>query len=486
MATNYSQKSHRRELLLVGLLTAIMAVKGALWSLAFPLHQGPDEDDHYAVIQFVAETGRLPDEADVWLPDDVALARQLADVGRLPYFPDQRQGFSQTEWGFGEKALAQLPASTRTSTDQQIVGKLMHATPLYYILGAGVYRLFDGSDVLARSQIQRLFAILVSSPTIIVAYLIARQLFPGDEMMRLTVPALVTFHPMLTEISAVVSVDGLLILCYSLLIWLCLRLLAHGLTRRIAVAIGIIFSIGALTKPTLLGFVPLVAGCVYYDYYRHPTRRRPIVNHAVWMNLIILPPLLWWMFRSRRLNDDLFYFNPVTEGHRIIENPFYNYPFFAHMIDYWQSVWGGIFVSWWAHFGWLDTSMPPWIYDLLRGMTWLAIGGLVLTLFRRWRAKKLSQESIAPWLFLALTMLVPILLLQYYDLAFWREYGVGRGLQGRYWLGTIVPMLVCWAAGLLAWLPASWRPTAHFGLRLGMILFNLAALLGYILPRYYL
>jgi hypothetical protein len=96
------------------------------------------------------------------------------------------------------------------------------------------------------------------------------------------------------------------------------------------------------------------------------------------------------------------------------------------------------------------------------------------------------MAPVVVWLFLALTLLVPMVLLQVYDLTFWWEYGNGRGLQGRYWLGTVVPMLTFFVMGLLFWLPLRWRPAAHWSLRLGMVLFNFVALLGYILPRYYL
>jgi uncharacterized BrkB/YihY/UPF0761 family membrane protein len=71
-------------------------------------------------------------------------------------------------------------------------------------------------------------------------------------------------------------------------------------------------------------------------------------------------------------------------------------------------------------------------------------------------------------------------------LTFWWEYGNGRGLQGRYWLGTVVPMLTFFALGLLTLLPARRRPWGHHLLRGGMVLLNLFSLLGYILPRYYL
>jgi len=484
----------RKERLLIALLTVIMLVKGVLWSLAFPLWQGPDEDDHYAVIQFIGETGRLPDEADVYLPDEVTLSRVLADVGRLPYAPEQRQGFSRTVIGPREADFAELPSSARSSFELQGVGKLMHATPLYYVLAAVPYRLFDGGDLLARAQIQRLLAVLVSSPIVIVAYHIVRLLFPLDGAMRLTVPTLVAFHPMITEISAVVSVDGLYFVCYSILIYLSLRVFRDGFDWRYGLAIGSVFAVGVLIKPTLNGYAPLIALLLAYDWWRDRPRRWQIVKAAALMAVVIAVPIGWWMQRSWRLNGDLFYFNPVVEGHRIIQNPYYDYAFWPHLVDYYQSVWGGIFTTWWAHFGWLDTALPPWVYVVLRALTVLAIIGLVVRLAQI-RSRPIASRSwaqgqgVAPlivWTFLALSLVVPIVLLQVYDLTFWWEYGNGRGLQGRYWLGTVVPMLTFFTLGLLFLTPQRWHAAVHTWLRSGMVALNLVALLGYIIPRYYL
>ncbi len=492
----------RNERGLVALLVFIMLVKGILWSLAFPLWQGPDEDDHYAVIQFIAETGRLPDEADVFLPDEVALSRTLADVGRIPYAPEQRQAFSQTDIGPNEQAFATLPPESRASVELQATGKLMHATPFYYVVAAAVYRLFDQGDLLYRAQVQRIFAVVVGAPLVVVAYLITRLLFPHDAAMRLTIPTLVTFHPMITEITAVVSVDGLLILCYSLLIYLSLRVLQTGFDWRLGLAIGLVFSVGMLTKPTLSGYAPVIALLGLYDWWRGRERRPTILMGGVVMVVMILLPVGWWMQRSYRINQgDFFYFNPVIEGHRIVTHPLYDYAFFTHMLDYYHSVWGGLFTTWWAHFGWLDTALPPWVYFFLRGLTFLAIGGLVYRLVRLWAYPTRPQgegargrnmpfaglgEQLLPWGLMALAILLPVFLLQYYDLSFWHTYGLGRGLQGRYWLGTVIPMLAFLVVGLLAWLPTRWHAAAHLSLRFGIILLNFVSLLGYILPRYYL
>jgi 4-amino-4-deoxy-L-arabinose transferase-like glycosyltransferase len=390
--------------------------------------------------------------------------------------------------------LSQLPASTRSSFELQAVGKLNKATPLYYLMAAVPYRLFFRDNLLARAQIQRLFSLLTSSGIVVVAYLITRLLFPVNKAMRLTIPTLVAFHPMMTQMSAVVTVDGFFILFYSLLILISIMIFRDGFDWRYGLLMGIVFSIAFLTKPTINGFAPLVGLLIVYDFWRGKGRRAQIVWGTVVLAGVILSLTSWWMVRSLRINNDLFYFNPVLEGHRIIQNPYYDYRPLAHMLDYYRSVWGGIFVTWWAHFGWIDTALPPWLYTLLRIMTLAAILGLLVWLTRNWRKRPsvlswregVSSAPVVVWLFLALTILIPILLLQAYDLIFWWQYGNGRGLQGRYWLGTIVPMLIFFTYGLLVWVPNRWHMLAHNGLRAGMILFNFAALLAYVLPRYYL
>lgn len=500
----------KRELPLILLLVLIMLLKGALWSLAFPLWQGPDEDDHYAVIQFIGELNRLPDEGDEILPDEITLSRELADVGRLDYAPEQRQGFSQTPIGLNEAQFEAVDPALRSTFGLGTVGKLMHATPLYYMGASLLYDWSAGGNLLWRVQMQRLLSVVMGGLLVLVAYLTTRELFPmasmGHQAMRLTVPILVAFHPMVTAITAVVSVDGLLFLTYALLIYQSILVFKKGLTLPLALAIGLTFVIGNLTKPTLNGYVPLVILLVLYDFWRGAGRRWEIVRNTILMNLVIIPPMLWWMQRSLRLNDDLFYFNPILKGHRLLQNPFYEYDFWSHAVDFWQSIWGGMFVTWWAHFGWLDTPLPPLVYTILRVLTIVAIVGLATGFVDKlwaWRRRPANQvlarlshhgrwvngHTAAPlivWLFLALALIVPALLLQGYDLLFWWEYGNGRGMQGRYWLGTAVPMLTFFVVGLLQIMPREWHLATHLALRAGMILLNFGSLLGYILPRYYL
>jgi len=112
------------------------------------------------------------------------------------------------------------------------------------------YRLFYEGDFLTRVQVQRLFSLLMSSGVVVAAYLITRLLFPANAAMRLTIPTLVAFHPMMTQMSAVVTVDGFFILCYSVLILLSIMVFQKGFDWRYGLVLGIVFSIAFLTKPT--------------------------------------------------------------------------------------------------------------------------------------------------------------------------------------------------------------------------------------------
>ena len=95
--------------------------------------------------------------------------------------------FPMTAIGPGELEFTALPVETRSTFELQAVGKLNKATPLYYILAAVPYRLSAAGDLIERMQIQRLFALLISSGIVAIAYLTTWLLFPTNAAMRLTI-----------------------------------------------------------------------------------------------------------------------------------------------------------------------------------------------------------------------------------------------------------------------------------------------------------
>jgi hypothetical protein len=84
------------------------------------------------------------------------------------------------------------------------------------------------------------------------------------------------------------------------------------------------------------------------------------------------------------------------------------------------------------------------------------------------------------------TVLSPVVMMHVYDYTYWNEYGVGRGLQGRYFFGQIAALFVLLLSGLLKLLPRQWHSIGHLALRSGIVMANIYCLLQVFLPRYYL
>ena len=83
-------------------------------------------------------------------------------------------------------------------------------------------------------------------------------------------------------------------------------------------------------------------------------------------------------------------------------------------------------------------------------------------------------------------VLSPVVMMHIYDYTYWNEYGVGRGLQGRYFFGQMAALFVLLLSGLLKLLPRQWHGMGHLALRIGIVIANIYCLLLVLLPRYYL
>ena len=242
----------------------------------------------------------------------------------------------------------------------------------------------------------------------------------------------------------------------------------------------------------------------------------------------ILVALLWgpWVLHSARLGNNPFYANPIRTGQLVVEHPFYDYRLGRYLLDYGRSLLGGTWATLWGYFGWLETPLPPAVYRVLYVVGALALLGLGLDVAHWLRARarsrrchserpegaknlsvqtgdsstaleqgtrsaqddrRLARDAELGLLgYLALvgvSMVGTIGAINYYS---WRARGVGGGIQGRYYLGAIVPLAVLLVAGLTRPLPERWRPLGQWLLCWAAVLLHAVALLTVLLPRYYL
>jgi hypothetical protein len=212
-----------------------------------------------------------------------------------------------------------------------------------------------------------------------------------------------------------------------------------------------------------------------------------------------------------RLGNSPFYANPIRTGQLKLDHPFYDYALGRYLVDYGISLLGGTWASFWGYFGWVDTPLARPTYVILYwvcGAAWVGLALYGARWARGYRAgkgrgrqggRRGRMESAATtngqiernveagllgYLALyALSVVGTLGAINYYS---WRARGVGGGIQGRYYLGAIAPILTLLAVGLLEPLPKRWRPVGHWFLCWAMIVLNGVALVQILLPRYYL
>ena len=180
-------------------LWALFVFRGLVYLSVTPVWEGFDEHQHYAYVQMVAERGRLPISGRDAVSLEVEAALRLLP---LPWeLKDCGLGLTHEEyWRLGEverrarqDALRQIPPGARRepagTSNSHLRLYEAQQPPLYYLLAAGPYRLFQGTGLLARVFILRLFSVLLASAAVPLLFLTARRVFGNRPMAAWTAAA---------------------------------------------------------------------------------------------------------------------------------------------------------------------------------------------------------------------------------------------------------------------------------------------------------
>ncbi len=162
---------HARHLLLA-LILLVYLVLATLYAVNLPAWQAPDEPAHFNYIHELAATGQFP---VLRMGDyDQAYLERLTGAGFPP-----------------ELSIAPLRYEA-------------HQPPLYYLLGAAVFRLTGGGLLPLR-----LLSVALGALFIVLIYAIVRLIFPGRSELALGAAAFTAFLPMHVAQAASVNNDAL-------------------------------------------------------------------------------------------------------------------------------------------------------------------------------------------------------------------------------------------------------------------------------------
>ncbi len=406
----------RRPRLWLVLICLLYLVVAANFALQTPPWQAPDEPAHYNYIAHIATAGTLP-------------------VLRMGDYDEAYRNALVSEGFPPNKSIASIRYES-------------YQPPLYYLLGAIVYRL-TGGTLLAL----RLFGLLLGLSVILLLYFTLEMVFPDKPLIVLGATAFTAFLPMHVAVTASVTNDilaELLVIAQMtvLLTWMRAQLVDHADDQpRLLLLLGLLLGLGLLTKIYAYAMVPLCALAIVVTLWwtdRHwRTLGRGIGQSLYAIVPAILLGLPWWI-RSMRLYGAWDFLGLQWHDQVVAGQPTTTEWIAKHgVMLYSERAFSYTFQSFWGVFGWLGVFMDQRIYTALLIGTGILFLGLLWSLIRLISgAPDTDVDDYQRWVLIVFALMVGIVTASYiwYNTKFVQH-------QGRYFFWGLLPISTFVALG---------------------------------------
>jgi len=229
----------------------IACLNAACWSIINPPFQVPDEPSHFAYVQTLAENGRLPTSSNIPSEEEEVALRDLHHK-EVKWHPENHPVATAAE----QQRLAHDLARPLRRSGPGGAGVAATEPPLYYALQTIPYELGSGGTLLDQLELMRLLSALMAGLTALFAYMFVREALPGAPWAWAVGGLGVALTPLLGFMSGTVNPDSMLFAVSAAVFYLLARAFRRGLTPRLAIAIGVVTTIGLLTKLNFVGLLP--------------------------------------------------------------------------------------------------------------------------------------------------------------------------------------------------------------------------------------
>lgn len=439
----------------IALICLAFVLLGLVYSLATPVFEASDERWHYPVVKHLAEGRGLP----VQDPAVKTVWRQEGSQPPLYY----GLAAALTFWiDTGDFAEAQRPNPHAIVGQPLVVGNknmMLH----------GEQDEWPWRGTWLAVHLIRFLSLGMGAATVWLTWRIAREVWPEGEGAPLFAAALTAFNPMFLFISASVNNDNLVAPLAAGVILILLRVLERGQSAGDGLWLGLLLGLGALSKLSALGLIPLVALALTWDAYRRRQWRRWWQNGLLSAGLLLLSAG-WWYWRNWRLYGDPTGLARMLEIAGRRAEP-------ANLLAEFE----GFRISYWGLFGAVNIIGPAWLYRALDLLALLGGLGLVVWLVRftvRARSRPGRANPAAGPLFVLLAWVLVVFL----SLIRWTSLTYAS--QGRLMFVAIAGISTLLAVGLASLAPGRLRSPVLAAIGAGLFLFAALSPLRIIAPAY--
>jgi hypothetical protein len=392
----------------------------AAWAFVTPPFNSPDESEHFAYVQWFAETGNavdrqvLPGRAVYSTDQTLALeairlfsSSETSD-GDPPWLAveEQRWRDRRAGWPNGPPARDDGGGSTAATTPH---------SPVYYATLAPAYLATSGGSVWDQLTAARLASALYAAIAAICAFMLVREFVPRHPVPAAAAGLLVGLHPMFGFMAGSVNNDNGVNAAAAVVIWLVVRGFRRGLTWRTGAALGVAIALMPILKGTGYSLYPLLLLVFPVLLWRRHSAR-DLRGLAAVAGGFVAAAVAWTLISS--LFDQTLVTTPggAAPGGGARSNPagYLSYlwqvffPTLPFMTELHHTAWPffDIFiVRGWGAFGWYAETFPAWVYWAILAAT-AAVGALGVRVL--WRHRDRLRADWPALLFVAVVPLVVI------------------------------------------------------------------------------
>jgi len=468
-------------------LVAVTVANGWAWALLTPPFDSPDESEHFAYVQYFAETGhRVARHPRRDRSTHSAEQQHALDALRLFSYTERRDGrppwLERNERRWAERlAREPRPPPQDTGGGNAIATQLND--PLYYGSLAPAYLVAQGGSSWTQLTAARLLTVLYGAIVVLCAFAVVRELLPTRPWAAAAAGLLLAFQPMFAFISSSVNNDGGVNAMAALAVYLTVRALRRGLTPRLGAALALTLVALPVMKPTGYSLYPIVLLALAALLWKRHSRADLRAYAALAATFAVA-------FAGWELLAPAFDQPPSPVALPANEVPITGVPGKDHPRGYASYLWqvflpplpfmDDLFVprlpfydiyvkTGFAAFGWYQVLFPEWVYlTIVAAMLAAAAGGvLAVRRHREWARRH--------WMELAFLVLVPFVVLAAVEAAFYTSVPRHRTAEfGRYEFPAMaalaaLPVGACFAFGRRR------APLIAAGVVAAMIVFDYAA-----------
>jgi hypothetical protein len=320
---------------------------------AIPLFEAPDEPAHMHYAAFVHSHGRLPRQEAFEVPSE-GMQPPLVYVVAAPLLGNTGLDVA---WVASELRRSEVPSSEAELGGSPSIRSHDHGL-----------RRFATDGRLAPLRVLRFTSLAFGLLAVIFTFAAMWRL-SRDARLALLAGSLLAFNPQFLFSSGYFSNDPAATSLGAAGLWIVVRALEEGVTRRLYIAGGLLVALGAVTKlSTLPGIGAAVVTLIAADRRPWHTRRLDIALASA-IALAVAGPWGMWVLEH---GVGFLGVNPAVAS---AAAPAESFGGLGRYLAW--SYWDSTFESYWARFGWFNVMVPKPVYLAFFALTWTGVLGFV-------------------------------------------------------------------------------------------------------------